>query len=271
MATTRAFIRGLWGDPTLLRRIHKPPDPYCDILKSVQVSVEQQVPIDHVYCFGQVNYDYVRSFGLKADLLDRRAWATPGRPYRGRTACGAIRQGHSHWWHKLRVIAEALCQYDEVVWLDFRAELRQPITEEYWKRRAAGAAFQATLYRQPNYTWAAAWRHVKKWPVEGCPLWDGEDSLRQCRMVPGGGCIYLRDKSIADEWLRIARSQRTWLDHQVMACWFDRLHGGWVGPEKWVESGYELGDYRFGPQVYPPADDQVIWDIPSRYCKRQAE
>ena len=256
---TCALIRGLWGNSLLARRHERPPQVFARVLESTQALALRGDRIDAFYCFGNDNEAWLKYHGFSnVRKLSSYAWANPRiREEFHHRWDGAWVYGMSYWWHKLRILEQALDEYDSVIYMDIDVHQVCEIPDWFWDEIESGADFKASLYLQRNWTWGAGWRNSEKW---GYPHFlVSSEKQKAAQTVPGCGFIYCRNKDVIKEALKIQKKHHFWLDHQIFAFLLDQKYGGWIGEEKYLKLGYHTLGYYYGRQVFPPPDDEIIW------------
>ena len=263
-----AIVRGMWGDVRLKRRHSLPPEPYYNLLKAVKAFRERGDVLDCFYCYGLENKTWLEHLGFEGvRLLHPAAWASPIINDSFYDRFDGVRIfGMSYWWHKFKILEAALQDFDSVLWIDTDIVQKQSLPDGFFEELNSGADFRASLYVQRNWSWGAGWRHKHKWKVPGLKPVEG-DSHRAAQIVPGCGYLYVRNKEVIKEALEIQLEHPIWLDHQVMACFLDRRHGGWIGEQAYLDLGYHTQGYYYGRQIYRPSEAETIFQAGKRYAE----
>lgn len=247
------IVKGLWGDYSLTNRGVKAPIAFQNLLRSIDDARKPTDRIDAVYCYGIDNFYWLMERGFDPILLDNEPWASPilEKKVHWRFKWnGAIREGYSYWWHKFKIVEDALERFqDGVLWIDFDVRQEQENIDWLLSDLDQGREFRASLYVQNNWTWASGWRH--KWKLDGRTKISEGDSHAAARLVCGCGFFYVRDVDIVREWLSLQDQYPHFLDHQIISLWFDLNYGEgqWIGADKYVAEGFHTKGYQYGRQM----------------------
>ena len=198
----RGFIRGLWGIHTqeteIMERRYK-------IDNDIKIVGLNKIEMPFVtYVFGTKNYDYLVKRGFECKLVDKEPllWDHSDRKIH-------------YYGYKLKVLVEAMKDYDEIVFLDWDCLLAKPLPQDFWEVLGRKSSIQAILraYKKRKYG-----------------LREKDKRKRPCASF-----IYLRDKKIADQMYNYWLENKQMAEEQVMAKTMDDLMGGWKGVDKYWE------------------------------------
>lgn len=262
-----AVIRGIWGDHTSGRSKLPPPLAYHRIQRHVIDAVNRSEWIgDRVYCFGENNAVFLNSLGIDATMLSDRAVVTPWVSHK-RLCGGSIVDGAHTNWHKLMIQRAALQEHDAIIWIDFHMEQIQiaPLSNDLWTQLHAGPRLQASLAVQNRWIWGAGWRCCDdaKWSTVGMKMVDGPETekIRQARIVPLCGWMYIRGLDLIEEALEIQAANPRFMNQQVWALVLDRRYNGWIGVDEYIRRGHDSPSawWYHGRQLNPPPQGQVLW------------
>ena len=219
MKGRRSIIRAVWGD-------------FDNIRDDVITAMQYDVPC-HIFVYGDKNMEELYKIGIgRKD----NCWL------KQLDYCPTVWDMETELWrHKLDVLdAASDYDFDEILFLDWDCiPVRTFDVEEMWNELGKKEVFQANLYQY----------HTKR-----C-LWRNEDWRKVCN----GGFVYLRDTSIASEFvenwdrfkeeleelektrqakgkdLRVREKYMIYDDEPAMSKWVDDYLDGWQGAEVYCE------------------------------------
>jgi len=193
----RIFMRALWGvydnSHRILQRRQR-ADAH------IQEAIKNKFDFDFVtYVFGEDNYKYLNSVGIKkCILLDKNP-----APY------DLLKEQYRH---KLEAIRYAMEEdgCDEMIHLDWDCYPIKRIPPNFWDIMGKKEDFQANLFK---------FKHLK------CP-WRTIDRTT----VPNGGFVYMRNKEYPARIIKIWEEKLKGNSAEPpMAMFVDELMGGWKG------------------------------------------
>ena len=179
-----------------------------------------------VYVFGEDNYNLLINDGFKCILVDKNPvmWDLKTRLYR----------------HKLEVLVKASEDFDEFVCMDWDCIPTNPLPDNFWDKMSEKAPFQANLFQYR--TKKCLWRNID---------W---------RKVCNGGFLYIREKNIPFEFVKIYDGLSNWVEQQSIlraqngkklrfreealifddepsfSKWIDDYLGGWKGSNAYCDN-----------------------------------
>jgi len=193
----RVFMRALWGIYDNSHRILQRRERTD---KHIQNALINQNDFEFItYVFGEDNYKYLTSLGVKNCILIDKNPA----PYDLLT---------EQYRHKLEAIRYAMevDGYDEMIHLDWDCYPVKKLPSNFWDVMGKREAFQSCLFR---------FKRMK------CP-WRSIDRT----VVPNGGFVYMRDKSYPSKVIKIWEEKLKGPSAEPpMAMFVDDLMGGWKG------------------------------------------
>lgn len=207
----RAFIRALWGvskgelsDELAKTYNQKRVASAISGLSRVKIDISRlsyksvEGPEFITYTFGKSNVDFLNGLNIESRLITEDHLPYPTKI----------------WWHKIDVLKYAMEEdgFDEIVFLDWDCVLNKPLFDDVWERLGQKEDFQACLMK---YSY-----HVL----------DYRKGRQANKLVPNGGFVYIRNKSIPAEiekWSRVDPNQ--WLDEAAYAKYLDDRTDGWIG------------------------------------------
>jgi hypothetical protein len=147
--------------------------------------------------YGEENYRFLRELGFDAILVDKR----PVVWYECITR------------HKFDVMQKAMSDFDEIIFIDWDTEPLKPLTENFWEKFYEKDVIQAPLFQFKRIK--APWRINR-------------------RVEPSAAFIYLRDKSVIEDCIKMWESgNRLQTEQQIMLLYMDKRAGCEVGPHDW--------------------------------------
>jgi len=221
----RALVRILYGE------LNNPNHDYLLHRSHIDSSIEKTVNHKEVqefvtYCFGEYNYKYLVSIGCKNIVLaDKNPWIDGEVPY--------------SYLNKIHGWKYAMEDYDEVVFLDWDTVQIKPFPIDFWDVLSQKEKIQAALAN--NIKSILPWRKYR-------PNRDG-------KKAPNGSFVYMRDKSIPSELLKLkddlefnkvvnigksvaSLSIKPTIQHNdevYIARYMDNICGGWEGYDKYLK------------------------------------
>lgn len=135
---------------------------------------------------------------------------------------------------KLLALRHALDHYEHVVWMDFDCiKLVSEYPEDFWDTLKAGAPIQAKI--RQYHRRKCHWRHDQK------------------RVLQGGAFIYCRSIPLIERCLEvmIEKPVQCHDDEIAIAHTIDEMNGGWVGLDKYRESGWDPPHYTIRGEIWP--------------------
>ena len=201
----RAFIRGLWG---IYDNSHKIIARRSKMDKDIARVVKNEFKEDFVtYVMGQDNEAKLKDFGIKPILMHVEPYMFDIVKYQYR--------------HKLEIIRYAMEEdkYDEIIWLDWDCFPLKKVPVSLWDECNKKAEIQACLevYRKKK----CSWRIVGK------------------RIVPNGGFVYIRDKSLPAKAIRWWNEFKQDNDEIAWARLIDDMIGPWESVEQYLNIFWE--------------------------------
>ena len=207
----RTFIRCVWGAYSSNQELK---DEAAKIWKGVD-KLERRSKIDSdiqliqdnkfnepfiVYVYGKDNYDKMKSLGLDCALVDPNP--------------APFDQVKYVYRHKLELIKYAMEAdgYDEIIYLDWDCIPQKKLPDNFWDEFQKKGSIQACLqqYRRRKCLWR-------------------QDDVRK---VPNGGFVYLRDKTIPSQVIKIWETMPQDNDEPAWAKFIDNMMGGWKGMDE---------------------------------------
>lgn len=240
---SRKFIRGFWGTDDKFWESN--PDyqfPFGEFDKKERCATRRRtggldgrvkalfndnftkIEDQMVYVYGKDNGLFVKSLNIPC-----------------KTICDLPFKFHpiqKPWLHKLEILKVAMEEYDEIIWLDFDCMPLKAIDDKLWDTLRAKDSFQAPLRR---------YKHV-------------QNNLRQNpnenKILPNGGFVYIRDKSIPTKLLDIFYKLNSWTDEIAYAKYTDDLIGKFDMDQYLIRFEpdcvvLEKGVYRGKPKIDP--------------------
>ena len=196
----RGFIRGVWG---IHEKTHRILERRFRTDNDIQTIKKNQFNEPFVtYIFGEDNYKGLTSEGFDCKLLLKEPQAFDLVKYQFR--------------NKLEMLKYAMEEdgYDEIVYLDWDCVPQKKIPSDFWDQLGKKEPFQACL--QLYHRKKCHWR---------------PDELRK---VPNGGFIYIRDKSIPSEAIKLwEETGKNDSDEIAWAKMTDNWVGGWQGSDRY--------------------------------------
>jgi len=245
-------VRALWGDVLARGRRSRPPDPYCNLLRSVRESVRRGDQSDLVCVWGEDNYQFCLSLGLRrVVLMDPRPYAMK-RVHRGRgdRYSGRVVWGANHHWHRWRAVWQGFADYDALVTVDWDVTQVAPLDTVWWERQDGhGIGFRAALTRQWNVRWAAGWRL------------EAGRSLEEARQVPWCGCFWVSDREFVQACMAWCERVPHWMLQQAAAKQLDTIHNQPISGEVYRRLGYDAEWVDIGHRVYPARPEATVWKM----------
>jgi hypothetical protein len=196
----RGFIRTLWGKhdnshPFLARR-ERVDRNINDIVKS-----QWNFPFV-TYVMGKDNFNFLKNLGFNCILISENPALFDPINHKYRNKLEAIKY------------AMEVDGYDEMVYLDWDCVLKKQLPSNFWEILGKKEKIQANLqiYRRKKVFWR---------PIDQ-------------RKVPNGGFIYLRDKSIPSQVIKIwEEGGKHDNDEMAWGEYIDGLTGGWKGIDQY--------------------------------------
>ena len=171
----RRIIRGIWGD------ISKNGIRDGKMRKDIDaIKNNSYCSIDDftIYVFGLDSYCLLKSEGFDCKLINQAPFIYDMQKQLYR--------------HKLDILNEAMKDYDEIVFLDWDCVPTAELPNDFWEVMNQKAPFQANLFQY----------RTKK-----C-LWRKEDPRKVCN----GGFLYLREKGIAEAFIKNYEELFNWVE-----------------------------------------------------------
>jgi hypothetical protein len=195
----RGFIRGVWGiydnSHRLLARRSRIDGDMDNILKN---------PFGEpfvTYVMGGENFKKAKDKGFNCILINKEPYMFDLIKYQYR--------------HKIEIIRYAMEEdsYDEVVWLDWDCVPQKKLRPDFWEECNKKDSFQACLqiYHKKKCHWRAT----------------------DLRKVPNGGFLYIRDKNIPSEAIKIWETIPQDNDEPAWAKMTDTMTNGWKGMDEY--------------------------------------
>lgn len=223
---SRGFVRTLWGVGDINNKWFKHRLWINDHLQYLKFNQYDQ-PFTALV-FGEDNYKQLVDMGFNCQLVDKRpvVWDMNKEQYR----------------HKIEALKIGMTLFDEMVFLDWDTQLKEPLPNDFWESLQKKSPIQASLRQY----------HRKK------AIWRKDDP----RKVPCAAFIYLRDKSIPDKLIQIWEDLgRPSTEECVLMKYMDDSIGGWKG----LDVYFEL----FEPEFFNlEGDAQIFSDEKYRARKR---
>jgi hypothetical protein len=270
------IVRGLWGDSETcgrdrFRKHENQLAGRLDLEQTLYDMAERQEPCDAFVAFGEANSQLAQSFGLPVLRASRYPWlyrerALPPSEHRYPAAVYRGVNGHRH---KLVAMLTAMASSGKpILWLDLRVRLVRPLDSAWWDQFRPEDAFRAAMIRQYNARFGAVWRYMDGPAIDGVPQRKFVTNHDEAKWLPGGGCLFVRDKSLLLQALRIAHRFAWWSDQQCLAAALDRRHGGWLGERKWSRL-YGLTGYYYGRNRHYSEPSQTYFECGRRLSKAE--
>jgi hypothetical protein len=157
------------------------------------------------YVFGENNMQFLQKLGVKNCILIHK------EPHKYDPI-------NAQYMHKLEALRYAMevDGYDEMVHLDWDCIPKKRVDDEFWRLLQQKQSFQANLIQY----------HIKK------AKWRGNVDARK---IPNGGFVYIRDKNIPSELIKVWETMKGPSAEPPMAKYTDNLMGGWQGKHKYWE------------------------------------
>jgi hypothetical protein len=193
------FIRALWGIHGEEHRFLKRRDRVDKNILNISRSLFNSQFVSYV--LGEENYRFLKYFGFNCVLVDKEPYLFDPIKHKYR--------------NKLEIIKYAMenDKYDEIVYLDWDCVPLKMMDDNFWNILRKKEKIQANLqiYKRRKVKWR-------------------EDK----RKVPNGGFIYIRDKTIPSEviklWEELGKEDN---DEPAWAKYIDNYCGTWIGIEKY--------------------------------------
>jgi hypothetical protein len=200
----RAFIRALWGVHDKSNRILK--RRYRTDLNMNDIKKNQFNEPFITYVFGEENFRYLKNSGFDNCILltkEPNKYDLVNETYR----------------HKLEILRYAMEEdgYDEIVHMDWDCIPTKKLSVNFWNELGAKESFQACLMQYKR---------------DKCP-WRKIDQKK----VPNGGYCYIRKKEIPSQIIKIwgsTENENKRSCEPAMGLYLDKLHGEWIGVEKYL-------------------------------------
>jgi len=197
----RCFVRGLWGkDEKTNRVLHRKGRVDGNIKYLLRKPFNEPFI---TYVWGSENYTMLEKLGVEnlIKVSDNFfQWDLVTMQYR----------------HKLELLRLAMIDYDEIVHLDWDCFPTKKLPIDYWETLGKKEIFQGCLFQYKKAK--CYWRTIDQ------------------RKLTNGGYVYLRDKSLPDQFIKIWESDDNKNKRScepTMSLWCDRYCGGWEGKEKY--------------------------------------
>lgn len=268
------IVRGLWGDAETCGRdrFRKHEDPMAgrlDLEATLRDLAERQEPCDLFLAFGEENAHVAKQLGLPVIRVSQYPWLyreQPLPPSEHRYPAAVYRGVNGHR-HKLVAISTAMEHAGKpVIWLDLRVRLVRPLDSAWWDQFRPEDEFRAALIRQYNARFGAVWRYGDGPVIDGVPQRKFVTNHDEAKWLPGGGCLFVRDKSLIDAASRLAMQFPWWSDQQLLAAELDRRHNGWLGVRNWNRL-YGLTGYYYGRNRHYSEPSQTYFECGRRLSK----
>jgi len=187
----RAVIKGIWGVSEPLTRARN------KLNAEVPSTIKNPLSLPCVtYAFGKENCDFVKKSGDDCVLID-------DKPF--------LFEPKFQFRNKLEMIKYAMevDGYDEILWVDWDCVPVKKMPSNYWDIFSKKESFQACLHIYHRKK--CGWRKFSP------------------RTVPNGGFIYLRDKSVISEVIKMWEANQQDNDEPAWAKYTDSIMGEFVG------------------------------------------
>jgi len=165
-----------------------------------------QVPFVTYVC-GKDNYDYLKSKGLE-DLVLVTEEPRLDIPV------------ELDAQHRLYLCDIAMQDFREIICVNWDCRLVRPFTDNAWTQLRKKEAIQASLIGKSNKVVFLKSR--------------GEDG----HIFSIDGFLYLRDYTLPKKILKLLDDPdvpHKWTSESLISIYLDRLHGGWIGPQRYYE------------------------------------
>ena len=193
----RGFIRTLWGirEDKWRRRHRTNLDSHFRLLRHNKYEKSFTA-----YVFGEENYKQLEDMGFNCHLIDKRSivWDMDLEQFR----------------HKLEALKYGMQELDEMVFLDWDTQLIKPLPDNFWDVLSQKAPIQASLrmYHRRRIRWRKP----------------------DARKVPCAPFVYMRDKNIPDELIRIWEELgKPFQEETVLMRYIENLMGEWKGLDEY--------------------------------------
>lgn len=194
----RGFIRCVWGIYDNSHRITARRQKIDGDIKRIK-ECKFNEPFK-VYVYGKDNFERLQKEGFDCLMVDECP-----NPF------DLIKHQYRH---KLELIKYAMEKdgYDEIVYMDWDCVPQKKLSDDFWEKCSQRAPIQACL--QIYHRKKCWWRPIDQ------------------RKVPNGGFLYIRDKSIPSEIIKLWETIPQENDEPAIAKYIDNCMGGWVDTEK---------------------------------------
>ena len=195
----RGIIRGLWGIYDNSHRITRRRYRMDKDIARIKSVMHKEQPFV-VYVMGEDNYRMAAKEGFDCKLVEEKPFCFDLVKYQYR--------------NKLEILKYAMEEdgYDELIYMDWDCVPTKRLPENFWDVLHQKEKFQACL--QIYHRRKAHWRK------------------KELRKVPNGGCIYIGDKAIVREAIRLWEVHNKQDNDEIAwAKLTDNMMGGWKGTE----------------------------------------
>jgi hypothetical protein len=218
MEKKRVFVRVLFGEFAenwVPEENHDIPQTHQfvksrkKIQKDIKARRDEKRKLDCItYVYGKKNEEILKSYGFKTVLIH-------DEPYMWGPEKKRI------WWHKLHAYRYIANEdgISEFVFLDWDCFLNKNLFSNFWERLNQKEDFQSPLCRYGTSILGQS-KYRK--------------SITSKKIVPNGGFVYIRDKSIPDKiWEFSNVGGNKWLDEAAYAKYVDDRMGEWIGTKRY--------------------------------------
>ena len=196
----RGFIRALYGIFDHSHRVLHQRFQISDDIDRICKCTNNESFISYV--FGEDNLKELTNKGFNCILLDKNP-----------QKFDMVKHCHRH---KLEAIRYAMENdgYDEIVLLDWDCVPQKKLSSSFWDDLGKKETFQAPLqwYKRTKCPWRI----------------DGK------RIVPNGGFVYIRDKTIPDKMIKLWNIVGEPDNEEIAyAKYIDEINSGWIGVDEY--------------------------------------
>jgi len=247
-----AIIRGIWGTSK---------QGHCDMDLHGSAKKSLAEPCEAVGVFGKNNRDVLLNLGWpksKIRVLHSDPKLAPAE--------------QCHWIHKFMIIDHMVEIFGPVLWVDLDVRMVRKPDPWWWSDLSKKAPFRSALCGQRSARKGAWWRDARTAREINEPppskAVRGRKAKFAAKLMPGGGCMYVRNREVSSALLQLHQQNPSWSGQQIQALYLDLMNGRrWMGVQRYLERHEMLG-YYYPRNVFPGHPLLTYWqcgDFPERY------